>query len=596
MKPISPNSMRQTILATAITSLLALVGTAQAVDRDWDAGGGVGDTDFNTAANWTSDTVPVGGDNAFINGTATITGNIPASGALNIFEVGRWGGTGLLTQTAGLVSTASFNIGLYGTGTYNLNGIGSITMTADLLLGHGNGNGTLNINTSGTFASNYVNIGNTSWGPETPTGALYLDAGTITSTYGFGIGGAGGNGTMNVTGGTINSGGNMLVGTSGTGTYTQSGGTVSVTGQVHVSDNTTAVGVLNVSGGTLGSTNDIWASSANGATGQINVSGGTVNVGNYLVATRWSGGSGIIGITSGTVNTTGNAVGISEGGSGATAVINVSGGALNSNDVWVAEAYAGGGGTGTLNISGSGVVNPTWWVWITKNASATGVVNLDGGTLATTHVIKGDGSATLNFNGGTLKAKGSDGNFIEGAVNVMVKAGGALIDTNGNDITIQNNLLEDGVSTGGGLTKSGAGKLTLAGVNTYTGLNTVSVGTLETSSGATLGTGSVTLASGATLTLGSTVSFGNNAILTFASTSAININFSGNDVLYAITDGSLTIGQGAYTAANLNSFFGGSNFVDGGNGGTLQVVPEPGTFAMLLAGVGMLTMFRRRRA
>jgi autotransporter-associated beta strand protein len=59
-----------------------------------------------------------------------------------------------------------------------------------------------------------------------------------------------------------------------------------------------------------------------------------------------------------------------------------------------------------------------------------------------------------------------------------VSAGGARIDTQGFAVTIAEALLENGTSTGGGLTKLGTGRLTLSGSNAYTGSTTISGGTL----------------------------------------------------------------------------------------------------------------------
>jgi autotransporter-associated beta strand protein len=56
-----------------------------------------------------------------------------------------------------------------------------------------------------------------------------------------------------------------------------------------------------------------------------------------------------------------------------------------------------------------------------------------------------------------------------------------VIDTNSFDVTITDALTEDPASTGGGLTKKGAGKLTLSGANDYSGDTIVQAGTLSLS-------------------------------------------------------------------------------------------------------------------
>jgi hypothetical protein len=51
----------------------------------------------------------------------------------------------------------------------------------------------------------------------------------------------------------------------------------------------------------------------------------------------------------------------------------------------------------------------------------------------------------------------------------IIQDGGATFDTSLNSATINQDLLEDPDSSGGGLTKQGANTLTLSGTNTYTG-------------------------------------------------------------------------------------------------------------------------------
>ena len=95
-----------------------------------------------------------------------------------------------------------------------------------------------------------------------------------------------------------------------------------------------------------------------------------------------------------------------------------------------------------------------------------------------TWVPTGDSNTTFNFNGGTLTAgPAAVTAFMTGLTNAFVKSGGATIDTAGSDITIGQALLAGTPS--GGLTKSGNGKLTLTGANTYTGNTTVQTGSLE---------------------------------------------------------------------------------------------------------------------
>lgn len=141
--------------------------------------------------------------------------------------------------------------------------------------------------------------------------------------------------------------------------------------------------------------------------------------------------------------------------------------------------------------------------------AATGTFNLDGGTLTLAQIIEGGGTnntSTFNFNGGTLKAKAGtslNGTFLQGIDTANVRNGGAVIDTNGQALTIAQALNHSAIggdnAIDGGLTKNGSSTLTLTGTSTYTGATKVNVGTLILSAAGTIDNSSgVTVASSAT--------------------------------------------------------------------------------------------------
>jgi autotransporter-associated beta strand protein len=82
-----------------------------------------------------------------------------------------------------------------------------------------------------------------------------------------------------------------------------------------------------------------------------------------------------------------------------------------------------------------------------------------------------------------------------------VGSGGARIDSAGFNVTIPQALLSSGAGQDGGLTKLGAGTLTLTGTNTYTGNTTVSAGTLDLTQPTLAVASTVTVANGALLQL-----------------------------------------------------------------------------------------------
>jgi autotransporter-associated beta strand protein len=125
-----------------------------------------------------------------------------------------------------------------------------------------------------------------------------------------------------------------------------------------------------------------------------------------------------------------------------------------------------------------------------------GILNLNGGTLSApgiqvhsnASVVTGT-TGTVNFNGGVLRAT-AGGDFFSttdsaGTLNLNVQTGGALIDTNGNNVGISLPLVHaSGAATDGGLTKLGSGTLTLTGANNYNGLTVIQKGVLELGSSA----------------------------------------------------------------------------------------------------------------
>ena len=153
------------------------------------------------------------------------------------------------------------------------------------------------------------------------------------------------------------------------------------------------------------------------------------------------------------------------------------------------------GGTGTVVQSG-GVVTASSFVAIgSSNTASAGTYNLSGGELHTGAVQGGMGNSTFHFDGGTLTATTSAAKFMQGLTQTTIKSGGAVVDTNGFDITIAQALLNGGGN--GGLTKNGAGTLIIKGANTYTGPTDVLAGTLVVD-GST-GSGLTTVGGGATL-------------------------------------------------------------------------------------------------
>lgn len=236
----------------------------------------------------------------------------------------------------------------------------------------------------------------------------------------------------------------------GNGTITVSGGTVNFNN----ASNGTGNGYLNV------------GANSNSATGSIVVNGGNINVGTLLKlggnfnTNAGTNATSSLAITSGTVTVGG-------------------GDAVGSNGVLFMN---GGAGDNTVNTGNS---------TLTLNS---------GGVLNVKQIQAGnEGTKTINFDGGTLRAGASSATFLNAATGLTVKLknGGAAIATQAFNITVAAALVADG---SGGLTKSGGGALTLSGVNTYTGATLISSGTLQLDATGTIdNTSEVSLGTAGTL-------------------------------------------------------------------------------------------------
>lgn len=344
---------------------------------------------------------------------------------------------------------------------------GAVSAAQFSSIGHTVGDvGTLIVRGAGSFtAAADLNIGDSGDGATPATGTLELRdtaAVTVATTGGFYVGAG------------------FFAGTRGVGTVNQTGGTLTANGNfdgafvVGGRGSTLAVGTYNLSGGTIAANTNVQIGGR--GTGTMNQSAGVVNANGFLSIGRYNGAVGAWNVTGGTVN---------QINAGRTLIV-------------------GEEGAGTLTLSGNGAVNVAGLLRLASTATAVGVVNLNGGVLATTQVTKGAGNATFNFNGGTLRGTATTGTFMQGLNVANVDVGGAIIEAGAVGITIAQPLVHKaalGATLDGGLTKLGAGTLMLAGANAYTGGTLLNAGALliNNVAGSGVGTGLVTVTSAAML-------------------------------------------------------------------------------------------------
>jgi autotransporter-associated beta strand protein len=565
-----------------IASIL-LASQAATMAADWNTTTGL----FSDPNSWNPVGVPTGSTAANIlnGGTAQIVNG--DNFGVGVFSIGGQTGVGTVTQSGGSITATQIILG--GSDTNGSTGVGTYTMTGGTLAGNGadkelwigSRGGTGNLTMSGSAAI-------------TNTGAWIVigrDTGGVANVNMSGSSSIAqvGNGNFAIgvntgTTSTVTMGGTSSI---STGNELRVGfiGGAATTGVLNLNDSSSAT-----SGGNL------WVGLQ--SAGQMTLSNTATATGGIVIAGGDGGGNGTITVNDNATLTANQDLLVSW--NGASGVFTQNGGNV------VTHAFTGIDNTGaSVTVNGANGVN--------------GVVNLNGGTLSATGFNKPTNTATLNFNGTVVKVTGNTttGSFINNFGNgeINVQAGGAKFDTNGNSITIVQDL--SGV---GGLTKQGAGSLTLTGASAYTGTTTITGGSLVLGASERISDSSnLELAGGAlelnnfnetlgtlSLSSNSTIDFGNlvsaNAIA-FANSSGnawtgvlTLTNFEpGSDTISFLGAG-LTGAQLAKIQYTFNdTVFAGSGF--NGDNVVFSAVPEPSSVALLgsaalACGFGVL----RRRA
>ena len=219
-------------------------------------------------------------------------------------------------------------------------------------------------------------------------------------------------------------------------------------------------------------------------TGGINHNGGATltlsGTNTYTGTTTISGGSTLA--LSGAASTLGNAsplnitsgtFDISAGGGTKTigALTGLAGTTitLGANTLNIPSgSYAGSiGGAGGINTTGPGTLT------LTGVNGYLGITEVSGGTLSVSADANLGGGTSILLSGGTLQSTGTFGT----AKNISITSAASNI-----DVTGANNLTVNGTIGGGvGLSKIGAGTLTLTNTNNYTGTTTLNGGTIALS-------------------------------------------------------------------------------------------------------------------
>ncbi|MEO7933581.1 MAG: autotransporter-associated beta strand repeat-containing protein [Chthoniobacterales bacterium] len=457
-----------------------------------------------------------GGTLALVANTSTSFGNTLNILSSSTVQVDRLSGTGAVTHSLGTVNLGASTWTISGAnaasltvGAVNLAGAGIFNpTTADLTTGAIGGSQNLTKSGAGVLTVN---------GVSTYTGATLVNTGTlrlgvadalptttdltVSSGAGFDLAGfnattnsLSGAGSVTLGGGTLNTGSNTSSFTgiiSGSGGLTKTGnGTLTLTSQ------STYTGATNINSGTLflGGANLLPTSTnltvAGGATLLLNgnntaaasLSGAGIVVlgaGSFTTGSSSSTFSGTLSGLGGFIKTGAGTFTISGGStySGATS--------LNAGSVIVRNSAALGDVSGGIVLASGAELQLENDIALGKALTTSGTLrNNSGANIYSGNVTLG-GNSTITADAGSIEISGD-----------LALAGNTLTVSGSADSTIL------GVISGAGsITKSGAGTLIFGDDNTYSGVTSVSSGTLQIASASALGStaAGTTVAGGATL-------------------------------------------------------------------------------------------------
>ncbi len=530
------------------------------------------------------------------------TGTIMQSGGTNsngnafpmVLYLGYYsGGTGIYSLGgSGTVLSSTEYVGYYGNGTFSQSGgINSISVLSApyLYIGYEPGSsGTYNLS-NGNLTASLLYVGASGNGVFTQTG------GTNSSTLYVG---SGGTGAYYLSGG-IKLGGDEYVGNAGAGLFVQSGGT-NVVEELHLEGNVS--GVYDLEGGILRA----FSLLCKPGLATFNFTGGTLQAGSFFLGTGFSSTASMtLGSDNGgaTFDSAGYTMALSGPLSGSGSLTKVGSGALilAATDTYTRR---------TLVSSGTLVLRSPLALW--------------GSTLDTS------GSGNLSF--GTLTAVTLGGLTGPGAILLSNTKSVALILSVGNNGA--STTYSGALSAAGSLIKIGNGSLDLTGAETYAGTTVVNQGELmvngslvspvTVNSGGTLaGMGSlssVTVAASGHLAPGDapgTLALSGSLSLLSGSKIDYELDTPLDSDMVLMTSGALSLngqqfsdfnftplggfGPGTYDLINAGSVSGSlgsgtTGMIDGlpatlvvqGDNLVLNVVPEPGTIALIVAGASCL--------
>ncbi len=512
--------------------------------------------------------------------SSTITAN---NGDINLSAVGTITGAGFaLTlngsgngSLASVVGTVGGTVVKNGQGTWTLSGSSTYTGATTVNAG------TLKLGATGGGTN--TPLGTTGTGTTVNAGAvLDLNGFTLGTTEGLTLNGSGinnGGALVNNSGSATGYSGAIVMGSatritnSGAGLLTLSGATtgafnlsVGGAGDTTISANITTAGITLTKDGA----GTLTLSAANGFTGLTRVDAGTLK---YGIANALN--TGAVTIAGGTLDISG----FSDTNLGALTLI--SGSVINSGGaatITSTATYTLESGTVSAVLAGVGIAlnkNTAGTVTINASQTYTGTTTINAGIL--TYGASGLLAATaINVSGGTY-----DINSISDTVGAVTLTSGYITGTTGvltgTSYAVQSGTISAILGGAVALTKTTSGTVILSGLNTYTGVTTITAGTLSVS---VLANGGASSGIGAAAALSTNLVFNGGTLQYTGTGHSTDRLFTINTTITAIIDASGS-GTASFTGASItyqtNNTIHGLTLTGRGNGSFTPVIANMGT-------------------
>ena len=389
-------------------------------------------------------------------GTLLLSGNNTYTGDTTI-SAGTLTVSGTLADTTDVINSGVYDVDATDT-IQSLSGAGAVELASGIILTTGDGgDDTVSGVVSGAGALTKAGSGTLTFSANnTYTGDTTISAGTLKLT-----------GTLADTTDVINSGTydvdvtDTIQSLSGSGAVELASGITLTTGD---SGDDTVSGVISGTG-SLEKTGSgtLTFSGSNTYTGDTIISAGTLKLKGTLAETTDVINSGTYDVDASDTIQSLSGSGAVELASGITLTTGDSGDDTISGVISGAGALAKAG-SGTLTLSGSNTYTGS-----TTLSAGTIAISSSANIGATPGTVDAD---NIIFNGGTLNTTGT---FSLGTNKGINMTGIGTINTDSSTTLTYGGVISDS----GAITKSGSGKLLLSGANTYTGLTTISAGTLQ---------------------------------------------------------------------------------------------------------------------